>query len=149
MALEPHRVGDHDPEECDVCQQIGLIHARSRAPTPGPDARAPEEAREVYRILGALTNAAGVLLNLPIGNRYEEEALARLKREWTRADAFLCAAPAPPYEGLRRAAEAIVNAWFGDDGSGDAAVADHHFDALRAALAASPSPQTHDEGGEP
>lgn len=36
---------------------------------------------------------------------------------------------------LREAAQGICNAWFGDDGSGDAAVADHHFDRLRAALA--------------
>jgi len=38
-------------------------------------------------------------------------------------------------EKIREAAQSICNAWFGDDGSGDAAVNDTHFDRLRAALA--------------
>ncbi len=96
----------------DLRERLHLATLKAQAPTPGPDARAPEETRgeeSMRLVLGALTNAVGVLLDLPVGNRYEEEALAQLKREWTRADAFLCGACAPSYEGLRRAAERVVN----------------------------------------
>ncbi len=103
------------------------------APTPGPDARAPEETMRL--VLGSLTNAVGVLLDLPIGNRYEEEALAQLKREWTRADAFLCGARAPSDSGLRRAAEALLATW-DDPGPGTLG---EKMDALRSALSGAPA----------